>query len=159
MRKFEIGNKWKCRGYSGGGGGTDSLSLGTNCETAAPPPPPPLVPFFFKGQPLVLLSRVLSWILKNSPSKSAVGIFCIVCVIFYQIIVFKGFKKKLECIHVLYDVDYWMQPPLRSGQTAVGTLFQTPSPLREGTKLTLESIWLQYILTSNSEMHMQSELV
>ena len=33
----------------GGGGGADSLGLGTNCETTAPPP------FFDKGQPLVLL--------------------------------------------------------------------------------------------------------
>ena len=36
-------------GLWGGGGGTDSLRLGTNCETTAPP-------LFDKGQPMVLLS-------------------------------------------------------------------------------------------------------
>ena len=38
----------------GGGGGTDSLRLGTNCESDSPPPP-----LFDKGQPLELLSSNL----------------------------------------------------------------------------------------------------
>ena len=37
------------------------------------------------------------------------GIFCIVNIIFYQIIVFKGFKNKFERMQLSYDVGYWMQ--------------------------------------------------
>ena len=50
-----------------GGGGTDSLSLSTNCETTAP--------FLDKGQPLFcylqIYSPLFSWITKHSPLKSA----------------------------------------------------------------------------------------
>ena len=92
-----------------GGGGTDSLSLGTNCETAAP--------LFDKIQPLVLPSRNLQLPLfidtQEQPLEISIKLefFCIAYVILYQIIVLKGFKNKSECIQLLYDVEYWIQRP------------------------------------------------
>ena len=52
-----------------GGGGTKSLSLGTNCETAAP--------FLEKIQPLVcylqICSPLFSWMPKDSSLKSTLN--------------------------------------------------------------------------------------
>ena len=91
----------------GGGGDTDSLSLSTNCETTAPifgqrtAPvllPPNLQPPLFmvnEAQPLEISKK---WC-----------IFCTTYIIFYQIIVLKGFKNKFEYIQLLFDVEYWMQ--------------------------------------------------
>ena len=91
----------------GGGGGTDSLSLSTNCETTAPLfgqrtapvllPPNLQPPLFMDNQAQPLEIRV-KWC-----------IFCIHISFFYQIIVLKGFKNKFECIQLLFDVEYWMQ--------------------------------------------------
>ena len=88
----------------GGGGGTDSISLSTNCETTAPLfgqrtvpallPPNLLPPLFMDNQAQSLENSVKWWV------------FCIACIIFYQIIVLKGFKNKFECIQLLFDVEY-----------------------------------------------------
>ena len=91
----------------GGGRGTDSLSLSTNCETTAPlfgqrtAPvllPPNLQPPLFMDNQAQPLEISVKWC-----------IFCITYIIFYQIIVLKGFKNKFECIQLLFDVEYWMQ--------------------------------------------------
>ena len=97
-------------GPGGGGGGTDSLSLRTNYETTAPPPP-----FFGQRTAPVLLPPNLQPPLfmdnQAQPLEISVKwcIFCIPYIIFYQIIVLKGFKNKFECIQLLFDVEYWMQ--------------------------------------------------
>ena len=56
--------------YRPGGGGTDSLSLSTNCETTAPP-------YLDKGQPLFcylqIYSPLFSWVPKDSPWKSTMN--------------------------------------------------------------------------------------
>ena len=76
----------------GGGGGTDSLSLSTNCETTAPlfgqrtAPvllPPNLQPPLFMDNQAQPLEISVKWC-----------IFCITYIIFYQIMVLKGFKNK-----------------------------------------------------------------
>ena len=48
---------------------------------------------------------------QEQPTEISVkwGIFCIVYIIFYKIIVFKGIKNKFECMQLSYDVGYWMQ--------------------------------------------------
>ena len=100
-------SKYYLQHARGGGGGTDSLSLGTN-EKLQPP-------FFVKkkkkkkkGQPLVLPSPNLQPPIvidtQEQPLKISIkwGICCIIYIIFYQIIVLKGFKNKFECIHFLF---------------------------------------------------------
>ena len=65
---MNLGGEWvvKC-----GGGGTDSLSLSTNCRTTLLPP------FLDKGQPLFcylsVYSPLLSWIPKDSPLQSSLN--------------------------------------------------------------------------------------
>ena len=90
-----------------GGGGTDSLSLRTNCETTAP--------LFGQGTAPVLLPPNLHppLFMDNQAQSLEISvkwcIFCITYIIFYHIIVLKGFKNKFECIQLLFDVEYWMQ--------------------------------------------------
>ena len=104
INKVQLLARFKSRG---GGGGTDSLSLSTNCETTAPlfeqrtAPvllPPNLQPPLFMDNQAQPLEISVKWC-----------IFCITYIIFYQIIVLKGFKNKFEYIQLLFDVEYWMQ--------------------------------------------------
>ena len=79
------------------------MRLGTNCKTTAP--------LFGQRTAPVLLSPNLQLPLfmdtQEQPLEISIkwGIFCIAYIIFYQIIVLKGFKNKFECIRLLYDVD------------------------------------------------------
>ena len=70
----------------GGVGGTDSLSFGTKSPNRQPP--------LFMDTQIKPLEISIKW-----------GIFFIAYIIFYQIIVLKGFKNKFECIQLLLNVD------------------------------------------------------
>ena len=61
-------------GWGWGGGETDSLRLGTNCETTAPPP------FLTEDSHLQIYSPLFSRIPKNSPLKSALSGNCLYCI-------------------------------------------------------------------------------
>ena len=86
----------------GGGGATDSLTLSANPlfgqRTAHVLLPPNLQPPLFMDNQAQPLEISIKWC-----------IFCITYIIFYQIIVLKGFKNKFEYIQLLFDVEYWMQ--------------------------------------------------
>ena len=89
----------------GGGGGHSLFELGYQLrETTAP------LFFLAKDSPrfchLQIYSTPIFMDTKNSPLKSKFSqAVCIVYIIFYHIIVLKGFKNKSECIQLLFAID------------------------------------------------------
>ena len=88
-----------------GGGGQRLFELEYQLRNYSPPfwtaldlLPPNLQPPLFMDNQAQPLEISVKWC-----------IFFITYIIFYQIIVLKGFKNKFEYIQLLFDVEYWMQ--------------------------------------------------